>query len=88
MVLFWGQKSWELIDCHIGHALKERMGRDEKQNSPNMYRRYYRDSLGEFSNTSYGIHAQGPHSHILMTEGGLSEFLGLKFWPKVIFWGL
>ena len=73
MVLFWGQKSWELIDCHIGHALKERMGRDEKQNSPNMYRRHYRDSLGEFSNTSYGIHAQGPHSHILMTgegEGG------------------
>ena len=34
---------------------------------------------------------QGPHSHILMTGGGGGGgvrviFLGLKFWPKVIFW--
>ena len=33
--------------------------------------------------------AQGPHSHILMTGGGgPSDFLGLKFWPEVIFLGL
>ena len=33
--------------------------------------------------------SQGPHSHILMTGGGgvLVIFLGLKFWPKVIFFG-
>ena len=31
--------------------------------------------------------AQGLHSHILMT-GGPSDFLGLKFRPKVIFLGL
>ena len=38
---------------------------------------------------------QGPHIHILMMagkggespEGGPSDFLGLKFWPKVIFFG-
>ena len=37
--------------------------------------------------------AQWPHSHILMTGGGgwgvgvgPSDFLGLKFWPTVIFW--
>ena len=29
---------------------------------------------------------QGPHSHILMTGGGVI-FLGPKFWPKVIFFG-
>ena len=30
---------------------------------------------------------QGLHSHILMMGGrGPSDFLGLKFWPKVIFW--
>ena len=33
-------------------------------------------------------YAQGPHSHNLMTGGGGGSewfFLGLKFWPKVIF---
>ena len=29
----------------------------------------------------------GPHSDILMTEGVRSIFLGLKFWPKGMFWG-
>ena len=32
-------------------------------------------------------HAQGPHSHILMTGGGRRIFLGLTFWPKGIFLG-
>ena len=33
--------------------------------------------------------SQGPHSHILMTGGGVRRiFLGLTFWPKGIFWGL
>ena len=36
------------------------------------------------------VNSQGPHSHILMTGGGGGFrviFLGLKFWPKVIFFG-
>ena len=41
------------------------------------------------------FHTQGPHSHILMMcvcvwggggEGVRLIVLGLKFWPKVIFW--
>ena len=31
----------------------------------------------------------GSHSHILLTGGGVRGiFLGLKFWPKGIFWGV
>ena len=38
-------------------------------------------------NLSYGpeILYQGPHSHSLL-RGCLRDFLGLKFWPKGIFW--
>ena len=47
---------------------------------------------GEFSESVSVLsgvpQAQGPHPHILMTGGGgvRVNFLGLKFWPKVIFW--
>ena len=37
--------------------------------------------------TKIGSIAQGPHSHILTTGGVRVIFLGLRFWPKVIFFG-
>ena len=34
------------------------------------------------------LYSQGPHSHILMTGGGVKViFWGLKFWLKVFFFG-